>query len=209
MEQLVPFIMKFIVGLGAGVFVGIILFKIMQKAYTDVYSSLAVIIAALLSYVLAENLGGSGVLAVTALGLFFGKTLEKQRATLLSVETVLAKALFIFVFVLLGLIIHIPLTKDFFTQSLSLFGIYLVIRFLGILITTRKDQNFKEKIFLTLDSPKGIATATVVFILAVYNIEGMRIVLDMTLAMVLYSIILSSIVMAFSKWFIENEKSPS
>lgn len=206
-EQLVPFIMKFIVGLGAGVFVGIILFKIMQKAYTDIYASLAVIIAALLSYVLAENLGGSGVLAVTALGLFFGKTLDKQKINLLNVEGVLAKALFIFVFILLGLIIHIPLTKKFFIQSISLFGIYLFIRFISISLTTFKEQNFKEKIFMTLNSPKGIATATVVFILAVYNIEGMRIVLDMTLAMVLYSIILSSIMMSFSKWFIEHEKN--
>ena len=210
MEQLVPFIMKFIVGLGAGVFVGIILFKIMQRAYTDIYTSLAVIIAALLSYVLAENLGGSGVLAVTALGLFFGKTLEKQRTTLLSVETVLAKAMFIFVFMLLGLIVHIPLTKDFFLQSLAIFGIYLVIRFFGIIICTRKTLNFKEKFFMTLNSPKGIATATVVFILAVYtDIAGLRIILDMTLAIVLYSIVLSSIMMALSKWFIENEKSSS
>ncbi len=213
-EQLVPFIMKFIVGLGAGVFVGIILFKIMQKAYTDIYSSLAVIIAALLSYVLAENLGGSGVLAVTALGLFFGKTLEKQRQTLLSVETVIAKALFIFVFILLGLIVHIPLTKQFLIQSLLIFLSYLIIRFLGVMLSMRKEHNFKEKIFLTLNSPKGIATATVVFILAVYNIEGIRIILDMTLAIVLYSIVLSSLMTSLSKWFTtehskKNEKNTS
>lgn len=207
-EQLVPFIMKFIVGLGAGVFVGIILFKVMQKSYSEIYSSLAVIIAALLSYVLAENLGGSGVLAVTALGLFFGKTLEKQKTSLLSVEGVLAKAMFIFIFMLLGLIIHLPLTKEFFTKSLLMFGIYLLIRFIGILATTRKQFSIKEKIFLTLNSPKGIATATVVFILAVYNIEGMRIVLDMTLAIVLYSILLSSITTSLSSWF-TNEKNKS
>ncbi len=207
-DQLVPFIMKFIVGLGAGVFVGIILFKIMQKSYTSVYSSLAVIIAALLSYVLAENLGGSGVLAVTALGLFFGKTLEKQRETLLSVEGALAKALYILVFILLGLIVHLPLTKEFILNSLMMFGIYLLIRFIAILVSMRKEHNLKEKIFLTLNSPKGIATATVVFIIAVYNIEGMRLILDMTLAIVLYSLVLSSIIMALNKFFIgQNDKN--
>ena len=51
-----------------------------------------------------------------------------------------------------------------------------------------------------------IATATVVFIPAVYNIEGIRIVLDMTLAIVLYSIILSSLVITLNKWFISDEK---
>ena len=208
-EQLVPFVMKFIVGIGAGVFVGIILFKIMQKSYTDVYSSMAVIIAALLSYVLAENLGGSGVLAVTALGLFFGKTLQKQRTSLLSAETVLAKAMFIFVFMLLGLVIHIPLNKTFFIQSLTLYGAYLLIRFIGIVISTRKEHTFKERIFLTLNSPKGIATATVVFILAVYNIEGMNMVLDLTLAIVLYSLVLSSITITMRKWLLNNETNHS
>ncbi|HDD70856.1 MAG TPA: hypothetical protein ENF94_01700 [Candidatus Woesearchaeota archaeon] len=208
-EQLVPFVMKFIVGIGAGVFVGIILFKIMQKSYTDVYSSMAVIIAALLSYVLAENLGGSGVLAVTALGLFFGKTLQKQRTSLLSAETVLAKAMFIFVFVLLGLVIHLPLNKTFFIQSLTLYGAYLLIRFIGIVISTRKEHTFKERIFLTLNSPKGIATATVVFILAVYNIEGMNMVLDLTLAIVLYSLVLSSITITMRKWLLNNETNHS
>jgi len=47
-----------------------------------------------------------------------------------------------------------------------------------------------------------------VFIIAVYNIEGMRLVLDMTLAIVLYSLVLSSIVMALNKFFIgQNDKN--
>jgi NhaP-type Na+/H+ or K+/H+ antiporter len=205
-EQLVPFIMKFIVGLGAGVFVGIILFKIMHKAYTDIYTSLAVVIAALLSYVLAENLGGSGVLAVTALGLFFGKTLEKQKTNLLTIEGVLAKGMFILIYILLGLVIKIPLNKEFIIKSLILFLAYLIIRFISIIIATRKSNTLKQKIYLTLNSPKGIATATVIFIFAIYNIEGMRIILDMTLSIVLYSIILSSIILPFSNFFTENKE---
>src|SRR3989338_5690277 len=106
-EQSTPFVMKFIVGIGTGVFVGLILFKLVQHVYAEVYSPLAVIVAALLAYVLAENLGGSGVLSVTSLGFFFGNVYVKEKITLLGVESVLAKALYILVFMLTGIIIKI------------------------------------------------------------------------------------------------------
>lgn len=193
-EQLVPFVMKFIVGLGAGVFVGIVLFKLVQRAYTEVYSPLAVIIAALLSYVLAENLGGSGVLAVTALGLFFGNVYVKEKITLLGVESVFAKALFILVFMLTGLVIKIPYTAEFFVTSGILFAAYTAIRFVAVAVSVQK-YTIAEKIYMALNAPKGVATAAVVFILAVYNIEGIKTVVDMTFAFILYSIVLSSLVM--------------
>ncbi len=193
-EQTIPFIMKLIVGIGAGVFVGIILFKIVQKMYAEVYSQLAVIIAALLSYVLAENLGGSGVLAVTTLGLFFGNAYSKAKITLLEAESVLAKALYILVLILTGLIIKIPYTKEFIAISATLFGVYTAIRLLSVLASTKGEKySLWEKINMTLNAPKGVATAAVVFILAVHNIEGITTVINITFAFILYSIITTSI----------------
>ncbi|HLF54146.1 MAG TPA: cation:proton antiporter, partial [Candidatus Nanoarchaeia archaeon] len=172
-EQLIPFLMNFIVGLGTGVFVGLVLLKVIQKAYAEIYSPLAVIIAALFSYVLAENLGGSGVLAVTALGLFFGNVYVKEKPTLLEVESVLTKALYIFVFFSIGLIIKIPYTTQFFITSGILFAIYTAIRAWAVWMSVSRDKyTTGEKMFMTLNMPKGIATAAVVFILAVYQIEG-------------------------------------
>ncbi|MCX6708223.1 MAG: cation:proton antiporter [Candidatus Woesearchaeota archaeon] len=192
-EQATPFVMKFIVGIGAGIFVGIVLFKVVQKAHTQLYSPLAVIVAALLSYVLAENLGGSGVLAVTALGLFFGNVYVKEKINLLQAESVLAKALYILVFMLTGLIIKIPYTKEFLITSGILFGAYTAIRFVSCWFSVHKEYSTNEIVYMALNAPKGIATAAVVFILAVHNIETMTTVIDMTFAFILYSIILSSI----------------
>ena len=164
----------------AVIFVGLILFKIVQRAYTEVYSPLAVIVAALLAYVLAENLGGSGVLSVTALGLFFGNVYVKEKAALLTIEGVLTKALFIFVFILIGSVIKIQFTQEFFVTSGLLFLAYLVVRFMSVVMVTHSDKyRFKEQMFMTLNVPKGIATAAVVFILAVLKIEGMQTVLVM------------------------------
>ncbi|RMD57864.1 hypothetical protein D6825_02685 [Candidatus Woesearchaeota archaeon] len=193
-EQLQPLIMKFIVGIGAGVFCAIILFKLVQKAYTEVYSPLAVIVAALLSYVLAENLGGSGVLSVTSLGLFFGNVYVKEKVALMSAEGVVAKALYILIFMLTGLIIRIPYTKEFLITSSILFLTYISIRFISVWISLHGEKyTISDLLYMSLNSPKGIATAAVVFSLLVYAIDGMNIILDMTFAFILYSIIISSI----------------
>lgn len=201
--------MKLIVGLGAGIFVGLILFKIVQRAYAEVYSPLAVIVAALLAYVLAENLGGSGVLSVTALGLFFGNVYVKEKSTLLTIEGVLTKALFIFVFILIGLIIKIPYTQEFFMMSGLLFLAYLIVRFFAVILVTHSEHyHLKEQLFMTLNVPKGIATAAVVFILAVLKIEGMQTVLDLTFTFLLYSVILSSLVTLASGWFLADPEKP-
>src|SRR3989338_7856369 len=64
-EQLKPFITQFVAGIGAGVLVGLILGKIIKQGFNEKFSPLILLTAALLTYVLAENLGGNGVLAVT------------------------------------------------------------------------------------------------------------------------------------------------
>ncbi|PIN76300.1 hypothetical protein COV18_00095 [Candidatus Woesearchaeota archaeon CG10_big_fil_rev_8_21_14_0_10_37_12] len=193
-EQAVPFVMNLIVGIGTGVFVGLILFKLVQHVYKEIYSPLAVIIATLLSYVLAENLGGSGVLAVTALGLFFGNAYIKEKPTLLGIESVLTKALYILVFILTGIIIKIPLTKKFIITSIALFIIYTIIRFFATWLSFRDEKyNTTDLIIIALTAPKGIATAAVLFILVVYNITGLTTIIDLTFAFILYSIIVSTI----------------
>lgn len=213
-ELIAPFLTKLVVGIGAGVFVGVILFKIMQKRYSPLYSPLAVIIASLLAYVLAENLHGNGVLAVITLGIFFGNVSVKEKVDVLSVESVLTKAFFIFVFILLGLTIKLPLTFEFFVRSLLLFAAYLIIRYIAVMFSFKKGTfKPKELLFIALNAPKGISTAAVVFLLAIYNtpgtvyfIPGISIVLDVTLAFILYSIILSTVVCAFKDKFFDVKK---
>ena len=82
LDQIFPFIAQIVVGIGAGVFMGIIVFKLMRKHYSEQLSPVALITAALLTYIIAENLEGSGVLAVVALGLFFSNVTVKQKAIL-------------------------------------------------------------------------------------------------------------------------------
>jgi cell volume regulation protein A len=218
-DQIAPFIAKFASGIGAGMLVGIILFKIVRKKFSKTYTPLAITVSALLAYVLAENIGGSGVLAVTTLGLFVGNIYTKHRIQeVLLLESLLAKSLYIIVFVLIGFIIKIPLEAAFFASAGILFAVYLVIRYASVAISLPRGENgfsFKEKLFMTLNMPKGIAVAVVAFALAAYNIPGtaayipgISTVLDLTLLFMLITIVLSSIATIFAKYLVGEEPKP-
>ncbi len=201
MEQMKPFLLKIVAGVGAGIVIFIIIFKFLRAQSSPSLSSLAVTASAIMSYILAENIGGNGVLAVTTLGLSLGNVYIRQKGALQEFSGLFSNFLEILVFVMVGLIIELPLTLGFFLKSISLFIIFLVIRFFSVQISL-SEYNMKEKIFMTINAPKGIAVAVVVFTLATYSLEGISMILDLSLAFLLYSIILSSIVAKFSQYFI-------
>jgi len=209
-DQIVPLLQQFVVGIGSGVLIGLIMFKFMKKQYSIILSPLALITAAILAYTIAENLGGNGVLAVTFMGLLFGNVYVKQKFHLQEFSSVFSNSLEILVFVLLGLIVIIPFSFEFFFKSIILFLLYLGIRFLAIIFSLR-GMNFdlKEKIFMSLNVQKGIAVAVVVFSLANLNIEGIGIILNLVLAFMLYSIILSAVTLRMSKLFIKTDSKTS
>lgn len=214
--QLLPFLQQFVTGIGAGVLMGIVFFKFMRKRYSKNLSSLAIITAAMLTYTMAENLGGNGVLAVSTLGIFFGNFLVAQKEQIMEFSSVFAHALEILVFVFIGMIIEIPFTFDFFLRSIILFSIYLLIRFASINIVFR-ESDMKEKLFMTFNVSKGIAVASIVFTFIalysdntsiLYNLSGVIPLLNLTLAFMLYSIIVSTVVVRNKDVFLNhNTKS--
>ncbi len=218
-DQIGPFLAKFASGIGSGMLVGIILFKIQRRKFSKTYTPLTVIVSALLAYVLAENIGGSGVLAVTTLGIFVSNIYAKDKMSeILTLESLLAKSLYILVVVLIGFIIKIPLKADFFISAGILFLIYILIRYVSVELILRQKEDgfsFKEKLFMTLNMPKGIAVAVVVFTLVTYNIPGtvnylpgVKVILDLTLLFMLATIIISSIATIFAKQLIGEEPKP-
>lgn len=202
-EQFVPFLQQIVTGIGAGVVIGLVALKILRAQYSQVLSPLALIAAALLTYILAENLGGNGVLAVTGMGLLFGNLALKQKVRIQEFSSIFSVFLELMVFVLVGLLIDVPWKFGFLFKSFFLFLIFLLLRFISVELSFRnKEYNFKEKLFMTLVVPKGIATAVVAVSLIGTNIINVDLVLDLTLIIMLYSIVLASIVVKFSKFFI-------
>jgi len=208
LEQVMPFLTEIVVGVGAGMLIGIIIFKVMKTAYSEKLSQLAIITAALLTYVLAENLNGNGIIAITTLGFFFGTLKVKRKITLLGFESIFSNALRILVFILLGTIIRIPLTAEFITKSLTLFIIYLIIRFVTVQLIMGKTTDTKHKLFMTMNAAKGIPTGVVTFFLITYSIPGMTEILNLALIFIVYSILLASMTAWFSKYRIKEEIKP-
>jgi NhaP-type Na+/H+ or K+/H+ antiporter len=205
LEQIGPFLQQIVTGIGAGILIGIVIYKFMKRPYSETLSPLAVITFALFAYILAENLGGNGVLAVTTLGLFFGNVYLAHKLQLKVVAAFFANSLEILVFVLVGITIKIPLNYSFILKSFILFVLYMVLRYVAINISLRDMKlMLKEKLFMAFNVQKGIAVAVVAFTLTTLNIDGMDVILHLTLLFMLYSIILSTFVIRFSDYFIKK-----
>lgn len=212
--ELLKVIQQFVTGIGAGVIMGIIIFKLMRKYYSSKLSPLILITSTLLTYILAEHLSGNGVVAVTILGLFFGNLYVKQKHVLFEFSSTFGNSLMILVFVLVGLKIDVPLGDlSFLISSFVLFVLYVAIRSMTIYISTLGGEyTNKEKIFMTLNFPKGIAAAVIAFSLVSYNfgasglsftsLPGGELTLNLIVIFMLYSLALSTVVTRFSKYFI-------
>jgi NhaP-type Na+/H+ or K+/H+ antiporter len=201
-----PLLTQLIAGVGSGIIIGLVFFKVMRKYYSPSLSPVATITAALITYVLAENLGGNGVLAVTTLGLFFGNIFIKEKEELHKFSFMFTNLLEVFVFVIMGLIITIPFDAAFFLKSSLLFAVFLFIRFVSLnLAFKKKDYSLREKVFMTLSIPKGIAVAVVAIALSAVVAPQMATILDLVLVFLIYSLIISTIVSKFSKYFIRTQ----
>lgn len=205
--QLWPFLQKFVTGIGAGVLLGLILLKAMRKAYSPTLSPLAVMTAAIATYVIAEYLGGNGVLAVTTIGLFFGNVYIQHKRKLLEFSAAFSTVLEILVFVLIGFAIQVPFTKEFFIKSLQLFAVFLGVRFLAVNLSFGKAAHytFKEKLFMTLHAPKGIGEAVVALVIMGIAISDIGLIASLIFSFIIYSIVLATVVLRFSKFFIAIE----
>ncbi|MBW3015055.1 cation:proton antiporter [Candidatus Woesearchaeota archaeon] len=212
-EQIRPFFLQIVSGIGAGVLVGLLFFKVMRKQYEERISPLALIAAGLLTYIAAEHLGGNGVLAVTVAGILFGTFYIKQKEHLLEFSLIFSNFLEILVFVFVGLLIEIPFNAIFFLKSFALFAIFILLRFISIELSfIRKEYKLREKVFMALNAPKGIAVAVVAATFLSYTVPGsekyilgMSPILDLTLIFLLYSILLSTIVVKFANKFLHKE----
>ena len=204
-DLLVPFLQQIFVGVGTGVVIGIIVFRMMRKHYSKQLSPIVVIATTILSYVLAENFGGNGVLSVATLGLVFGNTYVKRREYLMEFSGLLATSLEILVFILVGMLVVVDFPFAFFLKSILLFLVAIAARHLAVLITLH-DSDFKlaEKTFIALNMPKGIAVAVVALTFSVLgvNLDG---VLPLMILFIVYSLILSSVTDRFGKFFIRKE----
>lgn len=199
-SYIAPFAQQFITGIGAGLLIALIISKVAAKRYSPMLSPIVLITSALLTYVVAESLGGSGVLAVTTFSVFLGSIHFKHMEKVQEFSAIFTLLLELLVFVLLGVVLKIPLTTQFLVSSLLLFAAFVGIRFVSVHLSFRKQTfTFNERILMTLVMPKGITTAILLLALSTIALPGLQLLLEYGLAFTVYSIILASIALSFVK----------
>ena len=205
MQYLVPFTQQIIIGVGTGVLIGVIIFKLMRYKYSESLSPIALITSVLLTYILSEELGGSGVLAVTVLGLFFGNMYVKNKPSLQEFSGTMSSSVEILIFLLFGMIIKFPHTLVFFVKSLLLFLLYLLVRLLAVQFSV-PNYSVGEKSFLTFVTPKGITLAAVALTISTFAYDFSSMI-TLLFLMFFYSLILSIVITRISVRFLDKNVS--
>ncbi|MBI2103181.1 cation:proton antiporter [Candidatus Woesearchaeota archaeon] len=205
-EPVKTFLLQIFIGIGVGVLAGLILFKLIHHIYSKIYSPLAVLIASLLTYSLAEVLGGTGVLAVMALGLLFGNLYIKQRKQMLEVESVFSRSVYILLLVLFGTLLSFPLTLTFFLKVVILLIAYIVVRYLSI-AASLPHLSQQEKIYMSLMGTNGVTSISIMVVLATLGITGIENIFELFGAFLLGQLAISSIAALLTQKIMPQKKT--
>ncbi len=201
--HLAAILTQILVGIGSGILVGLIFFKGIKR-FPDDTAGLILICSALLSFILAENLGGNGVLAVAVLGFMFGSIYVSKKEVLQGFNEMLSNSLEVVVFILIGFIIQVDISLGFVLKSMLLFLLLVVTRFFAVKIALhKKDYSKGELWYMTLNMPKGLAVAVLIFSLSILEVPQLDVINSLILSVLIYSLVLSTIVNKFSDRFID------
>ncbi len=199
--------MKTLLSIGSGIVMGIIIFKVVKENFFIRHRHLILLLGVIAAYSFTALLGGEPVFAMATLGLMFGALSLERKHELYEFSGFVAEGIEIWVFLLAGLIISFNFySTDFIIHSVMLFLIFKLSRFVSITAAMHHHKySFKEKLFLTLNSSKGITVITAVLAMLAYNIPNISIVAEYVLAISLYSLVVSALSDAFSKHFIGDK----
>lgn len=173
----VPFyIGKLILLVGIGIVIGLIGFFLGQRILDLLHVDLEVIAGIMIAigvYVLAENLGGSGILAVGITSILLSSSKVPQKEAFTEFNKELAFLFTVFVFVMLGMqfslqeLAHLSITR---LDLLTVLFAIIVARLITVqVISYKSDLSVNERLQLGLISPKGLAPAALaplIFIMA-------------------------------------------
>lgn len=135
-----------LIGAGTGLLMGLLFFRLMRMS--GQMGTLFLLVVA--TYLLAETLGGMGIVATAALGFFFGNV--RKKAELAEFSSTLSYIVEVLLFIIAGIVIPVEFGLKPVLISLGAVVIYHLVRFLMINMT---DFELRERIFMSLCAPKG------------------------------------------------------
>ncbi|MCX6817475.1 MAG: cation:proton antiporter [Candidatus Aenigmarchaeota archaeon] len=192
-----------VAGLGTGVLVGLAVSKLMKTMLSQ-YSSLILFSIALITYALAENVGGSGILAVAVCGLVAGNFgfPEKERSQVNTFDDQFSEMLRISIFTLLGAQVMLIFDPSQLILSFAFFLILFLIRpifVIPLLGKERSKYSKKDIMVMSFIAPKGDSEAALAPLVAATLIgagalEAGNQIMNIIFLVILFSILFSTIV---------------
>ncbi len=183
-----------VAGIGSGVVIGLALTKVLSRMLKE-YTALIIISIALLTFGLAESVGGSGMLAVAVSGFIIGNLGFPHKDRVREFQSEFSDMLRISVFTLLGAQIFLDL-NPFLLAVEFLFALFVfVVRPIFVTYIARefsKDVGFEGFTLLKFASPRGISAAAMAPIAAVAL--GDKLIMDLVFVVIFFSVLMSSIV---------------
>jgi NhaP-type Na+/H+ or K+/H+ antiporter len=198
-ENIIYFMKYILLGLGMGVLIGIIAFKSLKDNYMTPAHELGMIAVAVATYILTEQVAGSGLFAVMILGTFFGNSYVKKTNNIQGFSPFIFKTLEMLIYLLIGFIVVININNNLWWISLILFISYVLLRFI-IMALFYKHYSISNKLLLAF-APKGMILGVSILILGVYgSVEG-TLLNSMTL------ILFYSLIVGIFVEYIEQQKT--
>jgi NhaP-type Na+/H+ and K+/H+ antiporter len=182
-----------------GVLIGIIVFRILRNKRVTPIDELTVIFMAILTYVVTEQLSGSGLFAVLILGTFFGNSYVRQTSNMNSFSPFIFKTIEMLIFLMLGFVVILNVNLDIFVKALVIYLIYILLRFIVISIYFRH-YSITNKLLLTF-APKGMILGVSILVFGAYSMFDDSF-LSILLLVLVYSLSVGVIVE-----YIEQQKS--
>ena len=183
----VTYFLKYIlIGLGMGVLVGIIVFRCLKNKHITWVNELGLVAAAVVTYILTEQLMGSGLFAVMILGTFFGNSYVRKTTSMYSFSPFIFKTLEMLIYLMIGFVTVITFKNGIWWRAIVLFGVYLLLRLI-IINLYYKHYSIENKLLLTF-APKGMILGATILVLSVYGSFENTLINTMLLVLV-YSLI--------------------
>jgi len=183
----VTYFLKYIlIGLGTGVLAGIIVFRFLKNREMTKASELGLIAVAVATYIITEQLSGSGLFSAMILGTFYGNSYVRRTNNIKGFSPMIFKTLEMLIYLLIGFIVVLDFKNGIWLKALALFGIYLLLRLI-VIHFYYKHYSFGNKLLLTF-APKGMILGVTILVLGVYGtIEN--VLLNVMLLVLLYSLL--------------------
>lgn len=168
MKYVSQFWLMIAAGVGTGIILGLAVSKILKSVIKE-YTALLLFAIAIITYALAEMVGGSGMLAVAICGLIAGDLAIPGRKEVNRFDDHLSELLRISVFTLLGAQVALLMSPYELLTAFVFFLIAFFIRpvfLIPMLGKRRKELDRRDMILLSFVTPRGLSAAAMAPIVA-------------------------------------------